>query len=333
MLTQDKKLEFSEVLIKPRPSELASRSDVNLKVAYICKHSKRQIRGCPVIVSNLDSTGTIEMARITNNYGMFVCLHKYIEMEDLTKWFVDIASQRSFVTIGTSTGEIDKIKHLSEYVDNFKPSYFDKICIDAPNGYTYEFLDMIKYVRTLFPHKIIMAGNVCDPIGVENIIKAGADIAKCGIASGGLCTTKYKTGIGYPQFSVALECGQAAQELNALCCSDGGVQHTADICKALGAGSHFVMAGSLFTGYDECNAEVVDGKQKVYGMSSKEANDKYNGGLREYRAAEGMVKYVEQKGSVLKLVGDICGGLASCCTYTNTKNLENLHKNCTFIRV
>jgi GMP reductase len=166
-----------------------------------------------------------------------------------------------------------------------------------------------------------------------------------GISNGGLCDTAKKAGVGCNQFSVSLECGQAANELNALCISDGSVRYPADICKALGAGSHMVLCGSIFYGYKENNTEWWDDhkavdepeeigfhKMKAYGMSSTAANNKFFGGLKEYRTSEGKEKWVDYKGSVSKLAKDIRGGLASCCTYVNCKNLENISKCCTFVR-
>ncbi len=338
-LIKQKHLNFSDVNIIPQPSELTSRSEVNLIVSYITKHSKIRFTGIPIIVANLDSTGTISMSKSLYKYKMFVALHKFYKAMTLIEFFNSDESQYSFYTLGISDTDFYKLKIVS------RQSKINKICLDTANGYMYSFLDKVKELRELFPQSIIMAGNVCTPDGVENIIKAGADIVKCGIANGELCETKLKTGIGYEQFSVAMECGQTANELNALCCSDGGCKSTGDICKALGAGSHIVMLGSLFCGYEQNEGEwehefeikesVVTGNKvkkriKVYGMSSKAANDKYCGGLKNYRTSEGKEVWMSYKGDICELAADICGGLSSCCSYTNTKNLENLHKNCIF---
>jgi GMP reductase len=322
------KLDFDDVLIKPRPSELKSRSEVNLDVGYLCKHSNRVISGFPVIVSNMSCVGTIPMAKTLYKHNFFVALHKFIEEYRLIEFFNSCESKNSFYTIGMN----DDLEKLDRIIQSSK--HINKINIDVANGYMYSFLDYVKKIRQKYPNFIIMAGNVATPEGVENIIKAGADIAKCGIANGGHCDTKNKAGIGYKQFSVSMECGQAANELNALCCSDGGCKSPADICKALGSGSHFVMSGGLFAATDECESEwkTIDGVKKMlmYGMSSKVANDKYCGGLKSYRASEGKESWINYKGPVEDVALDIRGGVASCCTYTNTKNLENLKKNCIF---
>lgn len=325
-----RKLDFDDVLIVPKPSEISSRADVCLDVQYVCKHSKRNIIGVPVIVANMDTVATISMAKALSNHKLFVSLHKHIEEKDLISFFRTEESQYSFYTTGISSEDLDKLSRVS------KECNITKITIDVANGYMYSFLNIIKQIRDKFPNAVIMAGNVCTPEGVENIIKAGADIVKAGIAQGGQCMTKHKAAIGYKQFSVALECGQAANELNALCCSDGGCKTPADICKALGAGSHFVMCGTMFGGYDECGGQwVVENNEKfmiMYGMSSEEANIKYNGGLKDYRTSEGRISKIPYKGSIVTLIQDIKGSLASCCAYTNTKNLENLYKNCEFTR-
>lgn len=322
------KLDFDDVLIKPKPSELKSRSEVNLRVSYLGKHSNRVISGFPVIVANMSCVATVAMAKALHRYDFFVALHKFIEEKVLIDFFSQNYSSKSFYTIGIND-DLDKLDRVVS-----QSEFCNKINLDVANGYMYNFLDYVKKIRNKYPNFTIMAGNVATPEGVENIIRAGADIAKCGIGNGNFCETRNKAGVGYKQFSVAAECGQAANELNAMCCSDGGCKSPADICKALGAGSHFVMTGSMFAGCDECDSEWkdIDGVKKMlmYGMSSKVANDKYCGGLKKYRAAEGREAWVDHKGSAEYVAIDIRGGVASCCTYTNTKNLENLKKNCTF---
>lgn len=327
------KLGFEDVLVMPRPTELKSRSEVNLDVSYITKHSRTRFSGIPVCVANMDTIGQIGIAKALFKHKIWVALHKFIDTNNLYNFLKEPESAYCFTTIGSSNyeQEIEKLKFIYRG-EGSTP----KICIDAANAYMYSFLDVIKRIRENFTNSIILAGNVCTPEGVENIIKAGADIAKCGIANGSFCDTKNKAGVGYKQFSVAMECGQAANELNALCCSDGGCKNPADICKALGAGSHMVMTGTLFGGAIESEGEWIKDENgnkkaiKFYGMSSISANKKYFGGLKSYRASEGKEGFIEARGSVEDIALDIKGSLASCCTYTNTKNLENLYKNCVF---
>jgi len=327
----DIKLDYDDVYITPKPTELKSRADVNLQVSYITKHSKKRIYGLPVLVANMDKIGVPSMAKALHKYEIGVCLHKHYKQDEIVNFLNDDRSEFSFISSGITNDDFEKLKTIKAFTNkNFN------ICLDVANGYMYSFLDHIKKTRESFPNHIIMAGNVCTPEGVENIIKAGADIVKCGIGQGSKCDTKNKAGISYKQFSVSLECGQAANELHSLCCSDGGIKTVADICKSLGAGSHFAMCGGLFFGYKENETEWIksgsDKKMLSYGMSSKKANEKFFGGLQDYRTSEGKEEYVLYKGEVSEIAQDIRGGLASVCTYTNTKNLENLYKNCSFTR-
>jgi GMP reductase len=325
----EQKLNFDDVLIRPKLTTLKSRSEVNLKVSYSCLHSKLIIEGFPVIVANMSCVGTINMAKALYPHEFFVALHKFIPVNELIEFFNNEYSKNSFYTIGISDKEIEQLHFVKS-----KTTFLNKICLDVANGYMSIFLDKIKEIREKYPDVIILAGNVVTKEGVSSIINAGADIVKGGIANGGFCETKLKAGVGYKQFSMIRECSPLANEMGALFCSDGGCKTPADICKALGGGSNFVMVGSLFAGYDQCDSEwtTVDGQKKMlmYGMSSKIANDKYCGGLQSYRTSEGREGWVDYKGDVKELATDIKGSVASCCTYTDTKNLQDLRKNCVF---
>jgi len=349
-IIDDIKLDFDDVYIRPCPTEISSRLEINLNVSYITKHSKQRFTGVPVCVANMDSIGTIKMANALYKHNIWTCLHKHISKEDLIKFINNSpAKDKTFLSIGIQQTDIDKILYIKN-----KVNHIPYICIDVANGYMYSFLDIIKVIRENFPNTVIMAGNVCTPEGVENIIKAGADICKSGIGGGGKCSTKNKAGVSYKQLSVAIECGQAANELDALNCSDGGCKTTADICKALAAGSHLVMSGSLFFGYEENDTDweyehQIDGdlvwkpiaykknftgnkRMMTFGMSSKMANNKFFGGLKEYRTSEGKEEWQLGLGPISHLIQDIKGSLASCCSYTNSKNLENLYKNAVFVK-
>lgn len=321
----EKKYGFDEVFIIPSKTDVNSRSNVNLNISYTTKISNQTIQGCPVIVANLDTTGSIQMAKQLYKHKMFVGLNKYLEFNKVKDFFKTNESEFSFYTIGLN-GDLDKVKELHE-------TSFKYLMIDIANGYISDFLKFVEKTRKIFPKLIIIAGNVCTPEGVKYLVEAGADIVKCGIGQGGLCETSAKAGIGYPQFSVAQECGNYARKIGALAISDGGTKTPADICKSLAAGSHFVMCGSIFLGYDECDGEWTNDKfLKAYGMSSKTANDKYNNGLKEYRTSEGVnEKLISHKGKVENLVLDIKGSLASCCSYTNSFNLQDLPYNSKFI--
>ena len=133
-----------------------------------------------------------------------------------------------------------------------------------------------------------------------------------------------------PQFSSVLECSDAAHGLGAHIISDGGICYPGDISKAFGAGSDFVMMGSMFSGHKECQGDIVEENGKrykvFYGMSSDTAMNKYNGGVAKYRSSEGKTVKVEYKGEVQETVNNFLGGIRSTCTYVGAKRVKDLGK-------
>jgi GMP reductase len=172
---------------------------------------------------------------------------------------------------------------------------------------------------------------------VEELLLSGADIVKVGIGPGSVCTTRVKTGVGYPQLSAVIECADAAHGLGGRIISDGGCVCAGDVSKAFGGGADFVMLGGMLAGHDESGGQLVqrDGQQfkLFYGMSSSTAMDKHAGGVAEYRASEGKTVEVPYRGPVAETVKDILGGVRSTCTYVGASALKELTKRTTFIRV
>jgi len=334
-IEQDIKLDFKDVLIKPKRSVLVSRSKVDLTRKYTFKHSKQEYDGIPIIAANMDTVGTFDMAEEFAKHNMMVALHKHYSPEEFKEFWDNnnTANNDTFYSLGLTDRDIDKLAHC---VDTF--SYTPKfICLDVANGYSEKFVDVVKQIRDTYPDSTLMAGNVVTSEMTEALILAGADIVKVGIGPGSVCTTRIKTGVGYPQLSAVMECADAAHGLGGHICSDGGCAVPGDIAKAFGAGADFVMLGGMLAGHDECGGELIekDGKQymKFYGMSSEEAMDKYSGGMAEYRASEGKCVKVPYHGPVKNTVLDILGGLRSCCSYVGAQRLKELPKRTTFIRV
>ncbi len=211
------------------------------------------------------------------------------------------------------------------------------ICLDVANGYTEYFVQFVKDTRAAYPDKTIIAGNVVTGEMVEELILAGADIVKVGIGPGSVCTTRIKTGVGYPQLSAVIECSDAAHGLGGHIVSDGGCTCSGDVAKAFGAGADFVMLGGMLAGHDESGGEMVerDGKKyrAFYGMSSSTAMEKHFGGMADYRASEGKTVLVPLKGPIQYTLQDILGGLRSSCTYVGAAKLKELSKRTTFVRV
>jgi GMP reductase len=172
---------------------------------------------------------------------------------------------------------------------------------------------------------------------VEQLLLSGADIVKVGIGPGSVCTTRIKTGVGYPQLSAVIECADAAHGLGGRIISDGGCAAAGDVAKAFGGGADFVMLGGMFAGHDESGGQLVqrDGQhyKLFYGMSSDTAMKKHAGMVADYRASEGKTVEVPYRGPIDETVKDILGGLRSTCTYVGASALRELSKRTTFIRV
>lgn len=337
------KLDFQDVLIKPKRSRAPSRSSIQLERTFVSTYAGVEWTGVPIIAANMYGTGTMAMAVALSKYKMLTALHKHYPVGDLVNFF-DVNRDLwdyVFYTIGINPKDAAKLKEVAHLLPcHSERKIFPKLlCVDAANFYTEFANDRIKEIREAFPNSILMAGNVVSNEMTEQLILSGVDIVKCGIGSGGTCRTRLVAGVGYPQCSCVSECADAAHGLKGLVCSDGGCTCPGDVVKAVGCGSDFVMLGSMLAGTDECEGEwqydmcEEPVSLKFYGMSSKEAQEEHNGGLKKYRASEGKCVQVKYKGPVDNVVQDVLGGLRSACTYTGAEKLKHLSKCCTFIRV
>jgi GMP reductase len=361
-IINETKLDFDDVLIRPKRSFLTSRKQVSLVRDFHFIHSPRQLSCTPIMVANMDTVGTFEMAKTVSKHKSIVCLHKHYSVESLVDFYIQYSDLRDYVFYSTGTSLKDNEKIL-EVFNRLKTHniLMPNICLDVANGYTEQFVKTAAHLRKSFPEVIIMAGNVVTPEMVEELILHGkVDIVKVGIGSGSVCTTRLKTGVGYPQLSAVMECADAAHGLGGHICSDGGCKVVGDICKAFGGNSDFVMLGSMFAGSDECEGEweyeyyIEAGSSaqgfwqtlnpgystpnkkislKYYGMSSKNAMDKHHNGVANYRTAEGKCVTVPYKGPAEEILYDIYGGLRSACTYIGADKIKDFGKKTTFIQV
>jgi len=336
-LENDVKLGFSDVLIRPKRSNLKSRSQVDLQRHFRFLHSKYEWTGVPVIAANMDTTGTFEIADRLAAHGMLTAVHKHYTVAEWDTWLADRGQDddlyhRIMVSTGTSDSDFDK---FSTIIANHPKLQF--ICIDVANGYAESFVEFVQKVRDAFPDKTVVAGNVVTGEMVEELLLSGADIVKVGIGPGSVCTTRVKAGVGYPQLSAVIECADAAHGLGGRIISDGGCTCPGDVAKAFGGGADFVMLGGMLAGHDESGGQIVErgGRQfkLFYGMSSTTAMDKHAGGVALYRASEGKTVEVPYRGPIDETVRDILGGVRSACTYVGASALKELTKRTTFIRV
>lgn len=328
------KLDFKDVLIRPKRSTLRSRSEVELARTFHFKHSKQVLTCVPLMVANMDTVGTFEMAKCFGEHRCMVAIHKHYTVGEWSAFAAANPETLPFVAVsaGTSRADLDKMDEVLKACPGVR-----MICLDVANGYSEFFVETVREVRARFPAHTIIAGNVVTNEMTEELILNGADMVKVGIGPGSVCTTRKQAGVGYPQLSATLECADAAHGLGGLVIADGGITCPGDAAKAFGAGADFIMCGGMFAGHDEAAGEKIerDGRayKLFYGMSSSTAMTKHAGGVAEYRSSEGKTVEVPYKGPVGATIRDLLGGLRSACTYVGASTLKEMKNRTTFVRV
>ena len=372
-IEEDMKLDYKDVLIRPKRSTLGSRKEVDLSRGYTFRnykpyvatdvlpdgypagpHFERHWRGTPIMASNMDGVGTFDIADTLAEQGMFTCLVKTYSVEELTNYFnAQNTNRTEYVAMSIGITDADREKFDAVYSEVGLKLKF--VCIDVANGYSERFATFVRKFRTQYNHVVIIAGNVVTGEMTEELLLNGADIIKVGIGPGSVCTTRIQTGVGYPQLSAVIECADAAHGLGGHIIADGGCTCPGDVAKAYAGGADFVMLGGMLAGHDEGGGEVItkhfeNGEATLldngnylphyeqkhfvqfYGMSSKSANEKHFGGLKDYRSSEGRTVLVPYRGAIMNTVQDILGGIRSTCTYAGAVRLKHLNKCTTFVR-
>jgi len=333
-ILEETKLDYSDVLIRPKRSVLESRKDVDLNRTFTFKNGLKWT-GVPIAAANMDTTGTIAMGKSLARHDMITCLSKHGHQPE--DWQTLTHEEESNMALSFGIKDRDLLVTNTGFSKEFA-YHWDFFCLDVANGYSQKFVDFVKEVKDLWPEKIIIAGNVVTAEMTEALLLAGADIIKIGIGPGSVCTTRKIAGVGYPQLSAVIECADAAHGLGGFIMADGGCQSPGDVAKAFGAGADFVMLGGMLAGHEECAGELVTddsgASHKVfYGMSSTTAMDKHSGGVATYKASEGKTVQVPYRGLVENTLQDIMGGVRSACTYTGARTIKQLPKCTTFVRV
>ena len=356
-IEDDSKLDYKDVLIRPKRSTLGSRKDVELSREFTFRNYRadndEHYRGIPIMASNMDGVGTFEMADVLADLGLFTCLVKSYDADALIDFFNgDNVQRRENVAYSTGITGQDLEKFASVYRQI--GSHLKYVCVDVANGYSERFSYFIKQLRDTYPDIVIIAGNVVTGEMTEELILSGADIVKVGIGPGSVCTTRIQTGVGFPQLSAVIECADSAHGLGGHIIADGGCTCPGDLAKAFAAGVDFVMLGGMLAGHDEGGGEIIKRYFKsgeviptesgwenkieermfvnFYGMSSKAANEKHFGGLKEYRSSEGREIQVPYRGKITDTIQDLLGGVRSTCTYAGAKKLKWLSKCTTFVK-
>ncbi len=220
----------------------------------------------------------------------------------------------------------------------------DVISVDTAHGHSQMVLDTVEDIRRGYPDLLLMAGNIATSEACEALVQAGADVVKVGIGPGSICTTRIVTGVGVPQVSAIANCADMAEKLGVTLVADGGIKYSGDVAKALAAGAHMVMIGSLFAGTDEAPGEMVlfQGRSyKMYrGMGSlgamKEGSrDRYfqTDVAEKKLVPEGVEGRVPYRGSLADSVYQLIGGLRAAMGYVGSSDLKQLRTRSQFVRI
>ena len=310
------KLNYEDVLLKPKRSTLSSRRDVEMEREFLFRNSKLKYKCLPIVASNMDGVGTFSMAKILQKYKMMTVITKTTTPQQW-KDAVGNGLKLEYVSMCTGTGKLwDKDAEDYNTMQQVLKSYPDIkfITIDVANGYHINFVDFVKKVRDEFPDRTIIAGNVVTAEMVEELLIHGADVVKIGIGPGSVCTTRTMTGVGVHIMA------------------DGGCTEPGDIAKAFGGGAHFVMLGGMLAGHNESEVAVIDGKREFYGMSSDRAREIHGKRKDGYRGNEGRTIVLPDRGPVKETLEDILGGVRSSCTYIGARRLKDVPKCASFVR-
>lgn len=374
-ILNDTQLDYSDVLIVPQTTTVNHRGEVeverhfkqlepDLGMGYI-----REFKCCPVMNANMTQTGTFEIASQLRLHHMIACIHKFYTAEEINNYFENSGWEgvTFFITIGlrNQAEEIQKLRDCSGHMWS--------ILIDVPNAYIPDVEELVKFVRSEFPDRIIAVGNVCTGDRTQELIKAGANIVKVGIGPSGVCRTRHTTGCGRPQLSAVIECANAAHQVGGLIIADGGFTMPGDLCKAFVAGADICMSGSMFAGCDEAAGEVIEKMYRTneyefyeedcctltkpstrewteyhpdkpvyemkkfkdyYGMSSFRAMCENYGKKTTTGTSEGVEgKLIPYTGPILDTINTIKGALRSCGSYIGAKSIKTFSRQGSFYKV
>ena len=324
VLLDNEQLSFNDVLLSPGYSEITSRKNTSLyQRKAVGKHSLK----IPILSSNMDTITEFSMAFHMAEMGAMGINHRYMtihELADLAEtWFVN--SLHPFaVSVGCVKNDQGRINFL---LRNYKENNII-ICIDIAHGDSKNLKDTVKYIRDEGFEGTLIGGNVCTFEGTQRLFDWGVDVVKVGVGPGSACTTRVKTGCGFPQFSAITECSKAGPII-----ADGGIKTPGDAAKALAAGATTVMVGGMLAGTDH----TPEGKSSLdtvtfRGMASREARNSFNGKVSNVEGISCLVK-TKPKGSTKRVLYNMIEGIKSAMSYVGASTLPEFREKATFVRV
>jgi IMP dehydrogenase len=320
---------FDDVLLRPRYSDIESRSEIDLSVSVSNTDSKLSV---PIISSPMDTVTEENMALGIYSAGGLGIIHRYNDVKTQSSLVESavksIPDALVGAAIGVSGGYIERAQALVRAGARV-------ICVDIAHGHHMMMRHTLRVLRNTFGTSIhIMAGNVATREGFDDLAAWGADSVRVGIGGGSICSTRIKTGHGAPTLQSVIDCASSEHAGSVLIVADGGIRTSGDIVKALAGGADVVMLGSLLAGTKEAPGEVIYKNglmHKAYrGMASAEAQIDWRG---HTASLEGVSTILSCKGNVAEVVDDLVRGIRSGLSYSGAKSISDLQSKSDFIEV
>ena len=325
-------LTFDDVLLVPQRSQVRSRQNVSVAT----KLSLNVDLGLPIVAANMDTVCEWEMAIALGGMGGIGMIHRFLTIDQQASQVRKVKGEG--VQVGAAIGtDRDAIERAKAVID----AGVDVLVLDIAHGHSDHAIDTVRALKKAFPGTDLVAGNVATREGAEDLIRAGADSIKVGVGPGGVCTTRLIAGVGVPQLTAINDCAG----LDVPVIGDGGIRTSGDIAKALAAGAHSVMIGSMFAGTKESPGEVEQSPhglvKRVRGMASFEALERralregteVDAEYFEQRAPEGVEGTVAYKGSVIQVTNKLMAGVRSAMSYCDATSIDEFQANARFIRI
>jgi len=333
-------LAFDDVLLVPCYTEVRSRTIPDL-TSYIAGMKL----AVPIISSPMDTVTESDMAIAMGKAGGMGIIHRFMSTENQID---NIRSVETWERLnGVSIPKVFAVGVGKEELHRFKEVYnsvpVDAVAIDVANGHSSYMRDMIHQVRDIAPNMQIIAGNVATGDGFMHLAESGANAVRLSIGGGSICSTRIQTSFGVPTLQSVMDAYCAKQRnpqfSNVAIIADGGIRYPGDFVKSLAAGADAIMCGRILAQTNESpGIQVLDEKagivKKTYrGMASREVQQDKRGGLKAMTCAEGVATMLPIVGSVNDVLEQFCGGLRSGMTYANSRNIQQLRDNATFVRI
>lgn len=329
---------YDDVALVPQFNNILSRTEPDL-TSWITKNTTV---GMPLIPSNMDTVISPKLAKVIIDNGGFPIYHRFCSLEEQLD-FVKMFPNKCYVSIGINN------------LENVKPLYeagAKGVCIDIAHGHSLSMMNLIRDLKTYYPEKEIIAGNICTPMAYNDLVNAGADCCKVGIGGGSACSTRIVTGFGVPQFSAIYNISEYAKKLKVPIIADGGIRNSRDIVLSLAAGASTVMIGNLFAKtlesaapkYSKAGININD-LEDYYeshpydlvvhyrGQASANFQNDYYGKVKTKTVPEGIDFKTLCTGPAQNLIDELLGGIRSGMTYGSARNIKELQRKAEFVEV